>query len=212
MERKLTITEIFAELAQLASGNAGMVIGCIFGLTTLNLVLDRLMPGSGSTIPSTFANLGVQYGLLTLVLTSIGLRDGNAGFGSFFGINFLAGLGIVVGMILLIVPGLILAARWSTANAALLAEGEGVTAALGRSWDMTRASIWSIIGVQLVIFVPALVIAFGVLFALIETMPIVANAIMYLALFTASTLSWLAGVAIYALLRPATDELADVFA
>jgi len=63
-----------------------------------------------------------------------------------------------------------------------------------------------------VIFAPALVIAFGALFALNDAMPIAASAIMYLVLFAASTLSWLAGVAIYALLRPASDELAEVFA
>lgn len=212
MDRKLTVAEILGEAMRLGSANAGIAIACIFGLTTLNVVLDRLMPGNASTLPATFANLGAEYALIIMALTGLGLRGGNAGFGAFFGINFLAGLGILLGMILLIVPGLILAARWSAANAALLAEGEGVNAALSRSWDMTRPSLWPIIGTQLVIFVPALVIAFSALFALNAAMPIAANAVMYLVLFAASTLSWLAGVAIYALLRPATDELAEVFA
>ena len=212
MDRKLTVTEIFGEAARLGSANAGMAIACIFGLTTLNVVLDQVMPGNSSTFPATLANLGAEYGLLTLVLTGLGLREGNAGFGAFFGINFLAGLGILLGMILLIVPGMILGARWSAANAALLAEGEGINAALSRSWHMTSASLWPIIGVQLVIFVPALVIAFGALFTLDTAMPVVASVVMYLALFAASIFSWLAGIAIYALLRPETDELAEVFA
>jgi hypothetical protein len=212
MERRLTVAEIFGETGRLANDNAGMVVACVFGLTLLNVVLDIVMPGNASTLPATLANLGAQYGLITLVLTGRGLREGTAGFGAFFGINFLAGLGIMLGIVLLVVPGLFLAARWSAANAALLSEGEGVNAALGRSWDMTAASVWPIVGVQLVIFVPALVIGFGSMFALDTLMPVAGSAIMYLALFAASTLSWLAGVAIYTLLRPATDELAEVFA
>jgi len=100
-------------------------------------------------LPGTFANLGGGIWLIVMVLTGLGLRDGNAVLAAFFGINLLAGLGIILGMILLIVPGLILAARWSAANAALLAEGDGVNAALGRSWHMTGPSLWPIIGVQL---------------------------------------------------------------
>ncbi len=212
MDRKLTVAEIFGEIARLANANAGIVVACVFGLAILNVVLDHVMPGNSSTLPANLANLGAQYGLITLVLTGLGLREGNARFGAFFGINFLAGLGILLGIVLLVVPGLFLAARWSAANAALLAEGEGVNAALGRSWDMTAASVWPIVGVQLVIFVPALVIGFGAMFTLDTLMPIVGSAIMYVALFAATTLSWLAGVAIYTLLRPATDELAEVFA
>jgi len=68
-------------------------------------MLDQLMPGNASTLPGTFANLGAEYGLIVMVLTGLGLRDGNAGFGAFFGINLLAGLGIILGMICLIVLG-----------------------------------------------------------------------------------------------------------
>jgi len=212
MGRKLTVSEILGEAARLASANAGVAIACVFGLATLNVVLDQVMPGNASTLPAALANLGAGYVLISLMLTSLGLREGKSGFDAFFGVNFLAGLCIVLGMILLIVPGLILAARWSAANAALLAEGDGVSAALRRSWHMTGPSLWPIIGIQLLIFVPALVVAFGALLALDAAMPIAASAIMYVVLFAASTFSWAAGVAIYSLLRPETDTLAEVFA
>jgi hypothetical protein len=58
------------------------------------------------------------------------------------GIGVLSGLAIMVGLILLVVPGVIVAVGLSVAAPARALEGPGVTRALQRSWDLTRGHRW----------------------------------------------------------------------
>jgi hypothetical protein len=55
-------------------------------------------------------------------------------------------LGIVVGFIALIVPGILLSLRWSVVAQAAALEGGSWTDALKRSADLTRKNYWHIIG------------------------------------------------------------------
>lgn len=75
-------------------------------------------------------------------------------------------LGIAVGFLLLIVPGIILYVMWSVAAPALVEEGLGPTEAFGRSNDLTAGARWKIFGLLLVMLVlywmfSALVVALG---------------------------------------------------
>jgi hypothetical protein len=62
------------------------------------------------------------------------------------GLAILTGLGVGLGMVLLIVPGLILMVMWSAAVPAKVVEKIGVFAAFTRSRDLTRGSRWPIFG------------------------------------------------------------------
>lgn len=212
MERKLTVGEIFGQLGMLLRDNSGIVLACIVGLTLLNLLLDRAGSNSGSTFFAGIASFFAQYMLTTKALDRLNLRESSGRVIAFWGINLLSNLGIILGFVLLIIPGLFLAARWTAANAALLAEDEGVTSALGRSWAMTAPSTWPIVGALLVLFVPACVVGFGIGIALYAISPVVGTLVMYVCLFGAVILSWLMGVAIYSLLQSKTEVLAEVFA
>lgn len=75
-------------------------------------------------------------------------------------------LGIAVGFLLLIVPGVILYVMWSVAAPALVEEGLGPTEAFGRSNYLTDGARWKIFGLTLVVLViywmfSALVVALG---------------------------------------------------
>ncbi|MCC7267844.1 MAG: hypothetical protein IT546_10950 [Caulobacteraceae bacterium] len=63
-----------------------------------------------------------------------------------FGIQIIAGVGIVLGLLLLIVPGLILAAAWCVAAPVRVVEGRGVFDSLGRSLELTRGARLPILG------------------------------------------------------------------
>jgi hypothetical protein len=63
-------------------------------------------------------------------------------------INILYSLGAALGMILLIVPGFILAMTWIVAAPAEIIERTGVFAAFTRSGELTRGSRWSIFGLM----------------------------------------------------------------
>lgn len=63
------------------------------------------------------------------------------------------GLGLILGLLLLIVPGIILSVVWSVAVPAKIAERTGVLQALSRSRDLTRGRRWPIFGLFLVYIV-----------------------------------------------------------
>jgi hypothetical protein len=65
-------------------------------------------------------------------------------FWALLGLAILLLLGVAVGSLLLIVPGVILALAWSVSFPALVLEDRGVFAAFRRSADLTRGKRWSI--------------------------------------------------------------------
>jgi hypothetical protein len=71
-------------------------------------------------------------------------------FGRLFGIGFLSNLGIILGLILLVVPGLILWARWSAAGPAGIGEKRPVGDAMKRSAQLTEGTRFNIIVVGLI--------------------------------------------------------------
>ena len=67
--------------------------------------------------------------------------------GPIVGVSILAGLGIVVGLALLIVPGLYLLTIWSMIIPAVVLERKGVFEAFGRSRELVRGNGWPVFGV-----------------------------------------------------------------
>ena len=65
-------------------------------------------------------------------------------------VGFLAYLGILLGMILLIVPGFILLTMWAVALPANTVERTGVLKSLSRSRELTRGRRWRVFGTILV--------------------------------------------------------------
>ena len=214
MAEPITIGEIFGRLGELLRENAGLAAVCVAGLTAINIGLDAVSTGNVMTLPAGLISLGAQYYLIATVLERLGLREpgGRNRFGAFWALNFVSGLGLLLGYLLLILPGLYLSARWMVASPAFLAEDKGVNDALGESWAITQPSFWAILGTLLVIFVPTCAIGFGLSLAFETLLPVLATAILYAFLFGAFVLSWMASVATYSLLRPGPQHLAEVFA
>jgi hypothetical protein len=84
-----------------------------------------------------------------------GRRDHSTGelFGSvtpvllpLVGLAIVAGIGIAIGFVLIIIPGLILLTIWSVAAPVMVIEHPGVFAALGRSRDLVRGYGWPVFG------------------------------------------------------------------
>ena len=66
--------------------------------------------------------------------------------------NIVAGIKIVVGLILLIVPGLYFATRYSLINPVVIAEGEEHGLPRNRSLELTKGVSWTIFWVGLLLF------------------------------------------------------------
>lgn len=74
-------------------------------------------------------------------------------------VGIVAGIGVLVGFILVIVPGLILLTIWSVAAPVVVLERPGVMRALGRSRELVRGNGWQVFGVIILLDVVVAVIA-----------------------------------------------------
>ena len=98
-----------------------------------------------------------------------GRRDHSAGellraaapvLGQLLLVGIVAGIGILIGFFLIIVPGLILLTIWSVAAPVVVLERPaGVFAALGRSRELVRGNGWQVFGVIFVLFFLVIIVS-----------------------------------------------------
>jgi len=72
-------------------------------------------------------------------------------FGALIVSSLLAGLGIALGLILLLVPGLILMTWWSVVAPVVVLEGKSGSEALGRSRELVKGNGWLVFGLIIVV-------------------------------------------------------------
>ena len=80
-------------------------------------------------------------------------------FWRLLGVSLLFGLGVGIGFILLIIPGLILIVIWSVVAPVMVLERPGVFAAFGRSRELVRGNGWNVFGVLVVVFVAVVAVS-----------------------------------------------------
>lgn len=216
---KLSLGELIAMSSRLARKHVLALLVYIVPLTLLGTGLDTA--GGSGTLLANIVIFIAGYFLYEHLLRKEGLmsesRTGRS-FGAYLGVSILAGLATIVGLVLLIVPGLIFMARWSIATGIVVAEGRSVTAAMRASWVATRASQWTIVllyvTVGLVIFVPSMVLGIGVEFFTAGGRADALGSAFVTNLFAQilSAVGFVIGVAIMQGVYTGTDELESVFA
>ncbi len=135
----------------------------------LNALLGSLV-GSGSGLVFFVALLTIVVSLVgtfwmqgALVYAVDDVRDGriDSSIGDLFervrpylwtliGAGILAGLGIAIGFVLLIVPGLILLTWWCLIVPVIVFEGKRVGESFGRSRELVRGHAWTVFGVVII--------------------------------------------------------------
>jgi hypothetical protein len=74
-------------------------------------------------------------------------------------VSVLLGLGVAIGFILIIIPGLILLTIWSVVAPVTVLEHPGVFAAFGRSRELVRGNGWSVFGVIVLLYLGVIVVS-----------------------------------------------------
>jgi hypothetical protein len=148
---------------------AAAVVFAISGV--LRVVLTAASPGLsllGSLISLVATTLFT--GMVTELVADVrdGRRDASAGqllravmpvLGQLILVAVVAGVGIVIGFVLIIVPGLILLTIWSVAAPVVVLERPGGLRALGRSRELVRGNGWNVFAVILVLVILLVIVA-----------------------------------------------------
>jgi hypothetical protein len=91
------------------------------------------------------------------------IKTATGRFWPMLGLFLLLIIGVAIGLILLIVPGIILALAWSVAMPVLVLENRGVFDSFKRSAELTRGKRWSIFLVFFVVWLVTFVIELAIM-------------------------------------------------
>lgn len=165
-----------------------------------------------------FLSISVTSFILQYVLTRRTMRkggllavDAQGNVSGFFGLCFLANLGILLGFTLLIVPGIWLYARWIASGPVLFAEDMSISEALASSAERTRPMLDAIIGVTCIVHLPFVA---GIIASVVaeeaSMLSIGVSTATNIGMSVSQLAGWYLAVAIYRAVQP--QPLADVFA
>lgn len=173
MERRLSVGETLSEVFGIYRNQAGVLLPVAFWLFLIVAIVNGLTEGDFSLF---WVSLVVGLAVGTLYQGTVvelvrdvqdGRRDSSVGdlmrsalpvLGSLVAAGILAGLGIGIGFVLLVVPGLYLATIWAVIAPAIVVERRGVFEAFRRSRELVRGHGWPVFGTIVVAYLIAFVV------------------------------------------------------
>jgi hypothetical protein len=143
----------------------GLAAVVYVAVAVLSLVAGLAFGAFGAVLAALISFLATFWTEAALVEAVQDIRDGRADLsigetfrrvgprlGAVIGTSILAGLGIALGFVLLIVPGLILLTLWSLVVPVIVLEGTPAMQAFGRSRELVRGHGMSVFGVIVLAF------------------------------------------------------------
>lgn len=218
MERgQLTVAMLTDEAMRIVRSATGETVVYVLLLAALSIALDTYYPEfslAGGNLLINILDLVVMYLLIRTFAVRAGLvRHRVGGFWSYFGVGLLTGIAITIGLVLLVLPGIVLAVRWAPAYGFVVAGDDTTTGAMGKAWDATSNHFWPILAAIIVPF--ALSILGGSLFFFaadeLGTMPLAWLATANLLIYAGGLATIAVGLAAYSLLSDRSAEIAEVF-
>lgn len=136
------------------AGLMGVSLGGLATLVTTSILQGALMHATVQDLNGQPQSMGDSL--------ATGLRH----FLPLIAVTILLVLAFAFGMVLLVVPGLMLACAWCVAAPALVADRTGVFGAFSRAADLTRGHRWQIFGLGVIVVIAEMII--GVIFNAID--------------------------------------------
>ncbi len=168
-QRELSVGGVISEAFELYGAQFATLVLAAAGIFVVSGVIQGLLDGADSTVLSLVGSIVslVAWALFTGFVVSLvaDVRDGRRDFTAgellssgwhvalpLIGFGILFGLGVGIGLLLLIVPGLYLLTIWAVGVPAIVVERAGVIEAFGRSHELVRGNGWTVFGAIVVAF------------------------------------------------------------
>lgn len=131
------------------------IVGILVAVITASILQGALVYGTVQDLNGVRPNVGEC------------LTTGLRAFLALFVVSLLFSLAFAFGVILLIVPGIMIACAWCVAVPALVADRTTIGGAFSRAAELTRGNRWRIFGLFLVIF--GILLVLGLVIGLVTT-------------------------------------------
>jgi len=167
MNRKLEVGSTLSQIVSTYGQQAGVLLPLAFALYLVVAIVTALFAGNVLLGLIAFA-VGViaatlYQGMVVSLVRDVqdGRRDSSVGelvdqtwpvVLPLIGAGILAGIGIAIGFLLIIVPGLILLTIWSVIAPVIVVERSGAIDAFGRSRALVKGNGWPVFGVIVVVY------------------------------------------------------------
>ncbi len=184
MRERLDIGRVFSAVIELYKNNAAVLLGSaaivFIGAAVLTGLLFLISPilvlvSVVVIFVATFWYQGMVIELVNRVhsgapLPGIGelFSAVSPRLGRLVGAGILAGLGIAVGLVLFIVPGLYLITIWAVIAPVIVIEGATVGSSFGRSQQLVKGDGWQVFGILVILLLISAIIS-GILQAIAGT-------------------------------------------
>ena len=230
MDSKIRVGDVFSEVFATYRNHAGTLLPVAFWLFLAVAILDGIARDSFVLLLVALVVgliAGTLYkGIVVSLVRDVqdGKRDPSVSglvssatpvLGPLLGAGILAGFGITIGFVLLIVPGLILLTIWAVIAPVIVIENRSAMESFGRSRELVRGNGWPVFGTVLLsyLIIVAGSIVFGGIAASIADGPLLRIVFSALAAtITAPVDALVAAVLYYRLLaikgRPTVDPAA----
>lgn len=168
-QRQVSVGGVISEAFDLYGAHFATLVLAAAAIFVVSGVIQGLLDSADSTVLSLAGSVVslVAWALFTGFVVSLvaDVREGRRDFSAgellssgwhvvlpLIGFGILFGLGVGIGLLLLIVPGLYLLTIWSVGVPAIVVERAGVIEAFGRSHELVRGNGWTVFGAIVVAF------------------------------------------------------------
>jgi len=173
--KRISVGDVISETFSIYGQNLGALLGSAIVVFAVVGLIAGLLQAAGGLIlvllaaAVRIAGQALYTGFVVELVRDVrdGRRDETVGdlFSAampfilpLIGFGILFGIGVAIGFLLIVIPGLILLTFWSVGAPAIVVEGIGPIDAFGRSWQLVRGQAWPVFGALLVTFLIVLVI------------------------------------------------------
>jgi hypothetical protein len=210
--------DVITQCTEVIRSHLSLILVTLFLITAGYALLD-LAPNKGAGgIPRLIVGVIAQYHFVEALLPegAEATPGGKRKYRSLFVTGFLGGLGILIGGVLLILPGVYLMALWAIATPLVVAEGMNGIDALKASWHATSNARWPLFFVFLTciaaLAVPFFIFGFGTAALNLKQDRLALSFARHFLVSLWTVGGWILGVGIYRCLKPSLGGLAGVFA